>query len=85
MAFVGGYTVFLKGHWDVPSFLFSYLMIFIFPMLFVGWKFLKKTKWVPSHEADLVSDLAEIEEYHRNYVEKPETNPFNRFLDKMFG
>lgn len=23
MAFVGGYTVFLKGQWDVPSFLFS--------------------------------------------------------------
>ncbi|KAI1545918.1 LysP Amino acid transporter [Pyrenophora tritici-repentis] len=85
MAFVGGYTVFLKGQWDVPSFLFSYLMIFIFPTLFVGWKILKKTKWVPSHEADLVSDLAEIEEYHHNYVEKPETNPFNRLLDKMFG
>jgi amino acid transporter len=23
MTFVGGYTVFLKGHWDLPSFLFS--------------------------------------------------------------
>ncbi|KAF2189571.1 hypothetical protein K469DRAFT_42753 [Zopfia rhizophila CBS 207.26] len=23
MTFVGGYTVFLKGHWDVPTFLFS--------------------------------------------------------------
>ena len=54
-------------------------------MLFVGWKILHKTKWIPSHEVDLVSGLAEIEEYHRNFVEKPETNPFNRFLDKMFG
>lgn len=27
MTFVGGYTVFLKGMWDVPSFLFSYLMV----------------------------------------------------------
>ena len=25
MAFVGGYTVFLPGQWDVPSFLFSYV------------------------------------------------------------
>jgi amino acid transporter len=27
MTFVGGYTVFLKGQWDLPSFLFSYLMV----------------------------------------------------------
>jgi len=26
MTFVGGYPVFLAGHWDLPSFLFSYLM-----------------------------------------------------------
>jgi amino acid transporter len=26
MTFVGGYTVFLEGQWNVPSFLFSYLM-----------------------------------------------------------
>jgi amino acid transporter len=51
----------------------------------VGWKFLKKTKIVKSHEADLVTDLAEIEEYHRTFVEKPETNAFNRVLDKLFG
>ncbi|USP74274.1 amino-acid permease inda1 [Curvularia clavata] len=85
MTFVGGYTVFLKGNWDVPSFLFSYLMVFIFPVLVIGWKIVKKSKWVKSHETDLVTDLAEIEEYHRTYVEKPETNPFNRFLDKVFG
>ncbi|EAT85713.2 hypothetical protein HBI56_142600 [Parastagonospora nodorum] len=85
MTFVGGYTVFLKGYWDVPSFLFSYLMVFLFPVLFFGWKILKKTKWIKSHEADLVTDLAEIEEYHRNYVETPETNKFNRILDKLFG
>ncbi|KAH6540263.1 hypothetical protein HBI81_043720 [Parastagonospora nodorum] len=85
MTFVGGYTVFLKGYWNVPSFLFSYLMVFLFPVLFFGWKILKKTKWIKSHEADLVTDLAEIEEYHRNYVETPETNKFNRILDKLFG
>ncbi|OAL50376.1 hypothetical protein IQ07DRAFT_509375 [Pyrenochaeta sp. DS3sAY3a] len=85
MTFVGGYTVFLKGFWDVPSFLFSYLMVFLFPVLFIGWKLIKKTKFVKVHEADLVTDLAEIEEYHRTYVEKPETNPFNRVLDKLFG
>ena len=62
-----------------------YLMVFIFPTLFFGWKILKKSKWVKSNEADLVTDLAEIEEYHRLYVEKPETNPFHRALDRLFG
>jgi amino acid transporter len=85
MTFVGGYTVFLKGMWDVPSFLFSYLMVFAFPVLFIFWKLLKRTKWILAHEADLVTDLAEIEEYHRTFVEKPETNAFNRVLDKLFG
>ncbi|KAB2101648.1 General amino acid permease [Alternaria gaisen] len=85
MTFVGGYTVFLKGMWDVPSFLFSYLMVFAFPVLFIFWKLFKRTKWIPAHEADLLTDLAEIEEYHRTFVEKPETNAFNRVLDKLFG
>lgn len=49
------------------------------------WKLLKRTKWIAAHEADLVTDLAEIEEYHRTFVEKPETNAFNRVLDKLFG
>jgi amino acid transporter len=60
-------------------------MVFLFPVLFVGWKLIKKTKIVKAHEADLVTDLAEIEEYHRNFVEVPETNTFNRVLDKLFG
>src|SRR5690349_9301361 len=31
MAFVGGFTVFLPGNWSVPTFLFSYTMIGIYP------------------------------------------------------
>lgn len=61
------------------------MQVFLFPVLFVGWKFLKRTKFQKSHEVDLVTDLAEIEEYHRNFVEVKETNMFNRVLDKLFG
>lgn len=85
MTFVGGYTVFLPGFWDVPNFLFSYMMVFLFPIIFLGWKFVKKTKRVTAHECDLVTDLAEIEEYTRNFVPVPETNWFNKGLDKLFG
>lgn len=69
--FVGGYTVFLPGFWDIPTFLFSYTMIGVFPILYFGWKLLHRTKWVKPHEADLQKDLAEIEEYQRNYVPTP--------------
>lgn len=72
MTFVSGYTVFLPGKWSIPTFLFSYTMIGVFPVLFVGWKLLKKTKWLQPDEVDLRKDLDEIEEYTRNYVHSPE-------------
>ena len=71
MTFVGGYTVFLPGFWTVPDFLFSYTMIFVFPLMFGIWKIVHKTKWVKPAEADLKKDLEEIEEYQRNYVPTP--------------
>lgn len=61
------------------------MMVFLFPIIFLGWKFVKKTKRVKAHEADLITDLAEIEEYTRNFVPTPETNWFNKALDKLFG
>lgn len=72
MAFVGGYTVFLPGKWSVPTFLFSYTMIFVFPVLFCVWKLVKKTKWLRPENVDLVKDVAEIESYTKNYVDVPE-------------
>lgn len=60
-------------------------MIFIFPVLFIGWKILKKTNFKKAHEIDLQQDLDEIEEYTRTFVPKEETNVFNKWLDKLFG
>lgn len=60
-------------------------MVFIFPTLFIGWKILKKTKFIRAADIDLVTDLAEIEDYTRNFVEVRETNAFIRVLDKLFG
>lgn len=52
MAFVGGYTVFLPGNWDITTFFFSYAMIGIVPVLFVFWKIVHRTQvrrfWAPS-------------------------------------
>ncbi|PPR01094.1 hypothetical protein CVT26_016000 [Gymnopilus dilepis] len=45
MAFVGGYTVFLPGFWDIPSFFFSYTMIAAVPIFFAYWRIRHRSKW----------------------------------------
>lgn len=71
MTFVGGYTVFLPGMWTIETFLFSYTMIGVFPLLYFGWKILKKTRRLRPEEVDLYKDVEEIEEYTRNYTTRP--------------
>jgi len=44
------------------------MMIFIVPVLFVGWKFFKGTKFHRAKDIDLLKNLAEIEEYQRTFV-----------------
>ena len=71
MTFVGGYTVFLPGNWSIPTFFFSYTMIAVFPVLFIIWKLLKRTKFLKPEEVDLRKDVAEVEDYTRSYVPIP--------------
>ncbi|KJX97053.1 general amino acid permease Agp2 like protein [Zymoseptoria brevis] len=85
MMFVGGYTVFLPGRWDVETFVFSYFMIGLVPCLFVGWKIAKKTTWKKSHEVDLQGEAKEIDEYTRNFVPTPYKNVGDKIFNKMFG
>lgn len=40
----------------------------IFPVLFIGWKVVKKTRWYKPEEVDLVTGVEEVDEYTRNYV-----------------
>jgi amino acid transporter len=61
------------------------MMIMIFPVLFLGWKFIKKTKMKAAHEVDLFSDVDEIEEYTRNFVAAPPENIFVKWLDRLFS
>jgi amino acid transporter len=71
MAFVGGYEVFLPGNWDVPTFLFSYTMIGVFPVIYFGWKIFHRTSVRKPEEVDLFTGVDEIEEYTRNYIPEP--------------
>ncbi|OCK86446.1 amino acid permease [Lepidopterella palustris CBS 459.81] len=85
MTFVGGYTVFLKGQWNVTTFLFSYMMIFVFPVLYIGWKIIKRTEFKGPMDIDLQQDLEEIEEYTRNFVPTPDKNVVDKWFNKLFS
>lgn len=58
-----GYTTFLPGWWDTGTFFSYYTMCFVCPILWAGWKFLKKTKVVKAEEADLVWERPAIDAY----------------------
>ncbi|KAG9240818.1 amino acid transporter-like protein [Calycina marina] len=86
MTFVQGYSVFVNGNWDVTTFLFSYSMVGVFPAIFVGWKTLKGTKWLKPEEVNLrPSEVQEIEEYTRDYVEKPPKTRVHGWVGKLFS
>ena len=46
-------------------------MVGVFPILYIGYKLFHRTSIKKSDEVDLFQDLDEIEEYQREYVEKP--------------
>lgn len=71
MAFVSGYEVFLPGNWDIPTFFFSYTMIGVFPILYVGWKLVHRTQIKKPEDVDVHQDAEEIDEYTRNFVPSP--------------
>ncbi|KUJ22442.1 amino acid transporter-like protein [Mollisia scopiformis] len=64
-----GYATFLPGWWDVGTFFSYYTMCFVCPILYVGWKVVKKTKMIPPEEADLVWERPVIDAYEANTLE----------------
>lgn len=47
------------------------MMIFITPILYIGWKFVHKTKIYKPEDVDLKQDLDAIEEYTENFIPIP--------------
>ena len=45
-----GYATFLPGWWDIGTFFSYYTMCFVCPILYVGWKLVKKSKVVKAGE-----------------------------------
>ncbi|KAF8844099.1 amino acid permease [Paxillus ammoniavirescens] len=56
-----GWSVFLKGEWDTPTFVTTYLPFVLFPILYVAARLYYRIPPVKPHEMDFVSDIAQIE------------------------
>ncbi|ODO10069.1 hypothetical protein I350_02295 [Cryptococcus amylolentus CBS 6273] len=70
--FFSGWSVFLKDNWDTATFVTNYLPIWLFPILWIGYKLIKKTHFVRASEMDFLTGLAEIEA--ECYEEAPPKN-----------
>ncbi|OAA64924.1 Amino acid/polyamine transporter I [Cordyceps fumosorosea ARSEF 2679] len=60
---LNGFKVFVKGYWDTPTFITSYIGIVIFAVLFLGHKFTigRNDPWmVPLDEMDLHSGMDDV-------------------------
>ncbi|WVQ82120.1 hypothetical protein IAT38_004248 [Cryptococcus sp. DSM 104549] len=57
-----GFPVFLKGNWDISTFFATYVTIPIFAFCWLGWKYIKKTTWVPLELMDFKTGMRELDE-----------------------
>ncbi|KAK5098858.1 hypothetical protein LTS08_006236 [Lithohypha guttulata] len=64
-----GYSSFAP--WSVDNFFIYYTMLLLAPLNFIVWKLLKKTKFVKSHEADLVWEAPVVDAYEASFTSAP--------------
>lgn len=57
-----GFTVFLKGQWSTSFFVTNYICIPFFVVLWLGWKFYHKTKFVSLAQMDFDTGRREIDD-----------------------
>lgn len=64
-----GYSSFTP--WSVETFFTNYTMQIVTPCLFIGWKLIKRTRWVRPHEVDLVWERPSIDAYENTFPNPP--------------
>lgn len=64
-----GYGVF--GPWNVEGFFQNYTMQLVAPVLYLGWKFIKRTKYVKPAELDLVWERPMVDVYEDSFISPP--------------
>ncbi|KAL4790968.1 amino acid permease/ SLC12A domain-containing protein [Aspergillus venezuelensis] len=85
MTLVLGYTVFIKGKWDTTTFFTSYTMVGFFVVAFLGWKVLRRTRYVRLGEADLgLGGIKEEIDTYEGLYEKPRRGRVGGWLNGWF-
>ncbi|CAE6465160.1 unnamed protein product [Rhizoctonia solani] len=77
ICFFSGWKVFLKGNWAVDTFVTNYIPLVLFPILYIGAKFVRRQPMPKPHEMDFYSGIAEIEA--DTYDEPPPKNVWEKF------
>jgi len=72
---ISGYTLFYPGAFKADEFIFQYGMVFIVILCYVGWKVVKRTKFLKGNEVDLVSDIQDINDYTQDIHEREDAQP----------
>jgi amino acid transporter len=72
-----GWSVFLKGNWDIATFVTNYFPFILFPILYIGAKLWKRTPLLSASEMDFYSDIAQIEA--DTYDDPPPKNKWDAF------
>lgn len=66
-----GYAVFRSGQWSAKDFFGAYTILGVDVILLVGWKLLKRTKFVGVSEIDLVWERPTIDAYEATFIDPP--------------
>jgi amino acid transporter len=69
--------VFLKNNWNTATFVTNYLPLILFPILYIGAKWWKRTPIILATEMDFYSGIEEIEA--DTYDEPPPKNKWEAF------
>ncbi|RSH81104.1 uncharacterized protein EHS24_008538 [Apiotrichum porosum] len=85
IVFFNGFTVFVKGNWDVSSFIAAYITVPIFFGAWIIWKVVKRTRFIPLKEIDFTSGRRELDEMEEldNVRYKPDTM-WKKILSTVF-
>lgn len=85
MFLVLGYEVFIHGQWDITTFFTSYTMVGFFPVTFLIWKAIWRTKYVKPGTADLQlgTTKSDIDRYESLY-EPPKRGKVTGWLNGLF-
>ncbi|KAK8845633.1 hypothetical protein IAR55_006349 [Kwoniella newhampshirensis] len=82
---VQGYSVFLKGNWDVTTFVFNYGIIALAGGIGLGFKIFGRTPFHRSKDVDLTTDLDFFDALNDYYQQEKEDNQPKNVKDKIMA